>query len=191
MSAMREFEFRDWFKVVTLVIMCGLAVYPSIAWHEVRVQRQKLEARVKEWETEIDAKQAESRRELAEAEKLTAENEKLMKYDPANCHPVEVKKTQSGCAWSGDGVYCGADFMQPETWGRCLMEKDQSFDCAKDGALAHYGPKKTAPDWTLPTKSCPALAQQIDKFGQDPAMGVTIPMPKPKTVIRGRGSLGI
>jgi hypothetical protein len=102
------------------------------------------------------------------------------------CPKVEVKESHHGCQAADGGTECQFDFLQPEAWGRCVQEKDESLDCELQGKLSHYGMASATPDWTADAARCPELAAQIKKFGQEPMIEEHIlialpPKPRPKT----------
>lgn len=96
---------------------------------------------------------------------------------PSSCRKADIKKTESGCKQDASGIECHSDFLQPQTWGRCLMEKDSSLDCESKGVLSHYPDGAASPDWTAKAEDCSELADQIKKHGQGETLGIEIVVP--------------
>jgi hypothetical protein len=164
-------KWHDWFRVATILVLMVLGIYPSIAWHEAYKERAKINTDMKAFDADINAKLAQIKELQKQADQL---NGCLAGPKPEvggpHCHAVDVEKTSRGCTKHGNALSCHYDFLQPETWGRCLMETDNSLDCEKDGTLSHYRDGAKIADWSLEAKSCPLLKDQIAKFGQDPTM---------------------
>jgi hypothetical protein len=94
------------------------------------------------------------------------------------CRKPDIKKTESGCKQDASGaVECHSDFLQPQTWGRCLMEKDSSLDCESKGLLSHYPEGAASPDWSAKAEDCSEMAEQIKKLGQGEILGIQIEIP--------------
>jgi hypothetical protein len=191
---MKTMNWQDKFRIYTLLLLMVLGIVPSLQWHQVIKQRAKLNADIKAFNADVNAKLA----QIKELQKHTVELQKQTgqlsgclagpkpEIGGPHCHAVTVKKTNGGCAQHDGAFSCHYDFLQPQTWGRCLMEVDNSLDCEKGGVLSHYEDGAAIPAWNLEAKSCPLLKDQIAKFGQDPTMTmpVTIEMPHkeaPKT----------
>lgn len=102
-----------------------------------------------------------------------------------HCEQVPVKESGKGCRVHDGTVECYLDFLQPESWGRCLKEKDGSLLCMNHGQIAHYSTEDKK-EWELPVKDCPTLARQIEQDGQPAVQELPIeiaapPAPRPRT----------
>ena len=102
-----------------------------------------------------------------------------------HCRPIAVKPTTNACSVTPDGrgMECHIDFLQPQAWGRCLQQTDETLLCQNENRISHYN-QRSQKDWTLAVTDCPALAEQIKQQGQDPELAtpplIVLPERAPK-----------
>lgn len=95
------------------------------------------------------------------------------------CQLVEQMPDRQHCETSHNGsvVNCEMNDIAPESWGACLESKDgEGWTCLKDNKISHYqhGPWAV---WSVPSKQCPALAEQIKKFDRGQPV-IVVPNPE-------------
>lgn len=100
------------------------------------------------------------------------------------CEAVKLKtaRESTGCMIIDGSAKCYLDFLQPRTWGRCLQEQDDSFDCENQGVVSHYAVNASSAQWSSPAASCSPLTEQIRRFGQEGTIAIPMPIPlEPRT----------
>jgi hypothetical protein len=166
-------------KLMRLISMLVLVVCLGISQYIIHQQHGRLQ-RDSETLAEVSSTMERELQALKGCDSALAATVKEPKPPTArasHCKPLDIKKTETGCTYDDGLMECHTDFLQPHTWGRCVMLKDKSLACANKGVIAHYPEGAANPDWKMGAADCALVAKQIQERGQGDSLGITIQIP--------------